>query len=157
VLWGVLALAGFASATILIPRLVPADLDPLVGATLQSLAALCVILPWALLDGGLAVPLDHAALGSGAWLALVNGVGSPLLITALVQRRGATAASSLLFLVPPVTAVAAWPVLGEPIGPGVLVGLVVSAVGVLLVRRPATVRTKATMDASCPTPSTMGA
>ena len=70
------------------------------------------------------------------------GVGGPLLFFALIRQRGATRASSLLFVVPAVTALAAWPILGTPIGPTTVLGLLVAGLGLWLararaVRRPA--------------------
>ena len=80
------------------------------------------------LRGGIAV----------AFLAIVNSIVGLLLLGALVRRGGAGAGSSLFFLSPPVTAVLAWIVLGETLGPLELLGLVVAVVGVALgTRRPA--------------------
>ena len=72
--------------------------------------------------GGLAV----------AFLAIVNSIVGLLLLGALVRRGGAGAGSSLFFLSPPVTAVLAWIVLGETLGPLELLGLLVAVVGVAL-------------------------
>lgn len=67
-----------------------------------------------------------------AYLAIINSIVGLLLLGALVRRGGAGAGSSLFFLSPPVTAVLAWIVLGETLGPLELVGLVVAVVGVAL-------------------------
>lgn len=78
--------------------------------------------------GGLAV----------AFLAIVNSIVGLLLLGALVRRGGAGAGSSLFFLSPPVTALLAWIVFGETLGPLEFLGLVVAVVGVALgTRRPA--------------------
>ena len=61
------------------------------------------------------------ARGSFAWLALVAGIGAPLLLFALIRQRGATRASSFLFIVPAVTALCAWPMLGIPVDPTTIV------------------------------------
>lgn len=82
------------------------------------------------LRGGLAV----------AFLAIINSIVGLLLLGALVRRGGAGAGSSLFFLSPPVTAVLAWLVLGETLGPLELVGLVVAVVGVALGTRRAAPR-----------------
>jgi drug/metabolite transporter (DMT)-like permease len=134
-LWTVLGLAGFAAATVLTPRLVPAGVDPRAVTSIECLIASAVVGLAALTHGGVAVPMTGPAIGSGSWLTLINGVGAPLVILALVQQRGATRASSLLFVVPAVTAVASWPVLGEPIGVPTIAGLVIAAVGIALVQR----------------------
>lgn len=67
-----------------------------------------------------------------AFLAIVNSIVGLILLGALVRRGGAGAGSSLFFLSPPVTAVLAWLVLGETLGPVELIGLVVAVVGVAL-------------------------
>ena len=82
------------------------------------------------LRGGIAV----------AFLAIVNSIVGLLLLGALVRRGGAGAGSSLFFLSPPVTAVLAWIVLGETLGPLELIGLVVAVVGVALGTRGAAPR-----------------
>jgi drug/metabolite transporter (DMT)-like permease len=69
------------------------------------------------------------------WLTLVTGVGGPLLMFALIRQRGATATISLLFVVPAVTAIAAWPVLGTPLSVTAAAGLVVAGMGLLLTVR----------------------
>lgn len=134
-LWSVVGLAGFAAATVLTPRLVPTGLDPFAVTSVECLVASAVVVPWAMLHGGLAVPMTVNALGSGAWLTLVNGIGGSLVILALVRTRGATRTSSLLFIVPAVTAIASWPVLGEPIDAATVGGLVIAGVGIVLVQR----------------------
>ncbi len=75
-----------------------------------------------------------------AFLAIVNSIVGLLLLGALVRRGGAGAGSSLFFLSPPVTAVLAWLVLGETLGPLELLGLVVAVVGVALGTRSAAPR-----------------
>jgi drug/metabolite transporter (DMT)-like permease len=57
-----------------------------------------------------------------------------------VRAGGAGAGASLFFLSPPVTAVMAWLVLGETLGPLELLGLVVAVVGVALGTRSAAPR-----------------
>ena len=67
-----------------------------------------------------------------AFLAIVNSIIGLLLLGKLVRAGGAGAGASLFFMSPPVTAVMAWLVLGETLGPLELVGLVVAVVGVAL-------------------------
>ena len=67
-----------------------------------------------------------------AFLAVVNSIIGLLLLGKLVRAAGSGAGASLFFLSPPVTAVMAWLVLGETLGPRELVGLVVAVVGVAL-------------------------
>jgi drug/metabolite transporter (DMT)-like permease len=86
------------------------------------------------LAGSLAIPETFRAIASFAWVAVVAGVGAPLLLFALIRKRGATQASSLLFVVPGITALGAWPILGTPIGPTALIGFAVAAFGLRLAR-----------------------
>lgn len=75
-----------------------------------------------------------------AWLVLLLSVGAVSLLYWLIQRGEAARVSTLFFLVPPVTALVAWPVFGETLGPLALAGMVVTVVGVALVnleKRPA--------------------
>jgi drug/metabolite transporter (DMT)-like permease len=53
----------------------------------------------------------------------------------LLRRGSTTATTSLLYLVPPVTALLAVPVLGQHVAPTVLVALGLSAAGVALTTR----------------------
>ena len=58
----------------------------------------------------------------------------------MIQRGAATAVASLMYLVPPCTAVLAWWLFGENLGATVLAGLALTAVGVSLVVRAPTVK-----------------
>ncbi len=69
------------------------------------------------------------------YLAIVNSIIGLLLLGALVRRGGAGASSSVFFLMPPVTAVLAWLILGETLRPLGLLGLVITVVGVAVATR----------------------
>lgn len=133
-LWTLLGLAGFAVGTLL-QRQVAGGTDFRVLASLECGAAALALVPWALLHGGLGLPLTSPVLTATAWLTLINAVGGPLALFFLIRTRGATQASSLLFLVPAVTALASWPVLGQRIGVTTVLGLVVAGAGVRLLTR----------------------
>lgn len=153
VAWTLVGLAGFAAGTLLYQRRQPRNVDPRLIAAIQCLAACAVLGPWALLHGGLGIPLTDRALGATSWLTFVNAVGGPLIFYFLVRTRGATRTSSLLFLVPAATAVASWPVLGQRIGLTALAGLLVAGVGVTLIqRRPRTGAQQPAALASRPEP-----
>jgi drug/metabolite transporter (DMT)-like permease len=68
-----------------------------------------------------------------AWLVLVLSLGAVMLLYWLIQRGEASRVSSLFFLVPPVTALVAWPVFGETFGAVALAGMAITALGVALV------------------------
>lgn len=134
VLWTLLGLVGFAVGTLLQRRL-PAAVDFRVLGSIECGAAALALVPWALLHGGLAIPLTARALTSTGWLTVICAVGGPLVLFSLIRSRGATRASSLLFLVPAVTAVASWPVLGQPFGANTVAGLALAGIGVRLLSR----------------------
>ncbi len=68
-----------------------------------------------------------------AWLVLLLSLGAVSLLYWLIRRGEAAKVASLFFLVPPVTALVAWPVFGETFGLPALAGMVVTVVGVALV------------------------
>jgi drug/metabolite transporter (DMT)-like permease len=67
-------------------------------------------------------------------------LGGSSLLYLLIQRGAATRVTSLMFLVPPCTALLAWGLFQEALTAGVLVGLLLTAVGVGLVVREAAIR-----------------
>jgi drug/metabolite transporter (DMT)-like permease len=129
--WALSGLAALAIGTTLHGR-VRTDAGPAAVAATEIAAGAVVLAVWAPAAGNVAIPLDVDSLVSFAWLAVVTGVGAPLLLFALVRQHGPTYASSHLFVVPAVTAFAAWPILGTPVGPLALVGLAVVAVALYL-------------------------
>ena len=70
------------------------------------------------------------------WLVLPLSLGAVLLLLFLLRRGSASGVSSLLYLVPPATAVEAHLLFGESLPPLSLAGVVVTTVGVALVLRP---------------------
>lgn len=127
-----LALLGFAAGTLYQKRFGQA-VDLRTGTTIQLLGGMLTTLPLAALHGGVLLPMTASAIGSSVWLALVNSIGGFTMLFLLLRRRSGGAATSLLYLVPPVTALLALPVLGQTMTATVLVGMAVSAVGVLMV------------------------
>ena len=66
---------------------------------------------------------------------MVNSILGLALLGILVRARGAGAASSIFFLMPPVTAVLAWLILGETLNLREVIGLVIAVVGVAVATR----------------------
>ncbi len=107
----------------------------------QLLAALLVTLPLALLESepmqwltaDAAVNLELAA--AMAWSVLGLTLGGSSLLYLLIQRGAATSVTSLLYLVPPTTALMAWVLFDETITWTTLLGTALTAVGVGLVVR----------------------
>jgi uncharacterized membrane protein len=96
------------------------------------------LLVLALVVEGTDVVHDPAAAGIALlYLAVVNSILGLGLLGILVRARGAGAAASVFFLMPPVTAVLAWLVLGETLDAREVVGLVITVVGVAAATRAA--------------------
>jgi drug/metabolite transporter (DMT)-like permease len=105
------------------------------GANLVQLAAAFVVtLPLALIESE---PLRwHPQLaGAMAWSVLALTLGGSSLLYLLIQRGAATTVTSLLYLVPPTTAVMAWVLFGEPVTALTVAGMALAAVGVSVVVR----------------------
>jgi drug/metabolite transporter (DMT)-like permease len=102
----------------------------------QLLAALVVTLPLALLENE-PIRLHPELVGAMAWSVLALTLGGSSLLYMLIQRGAATRVTSLMYLVPPTTAVMAWLLFNESLGANVLAGLALTAAGVALVVRTA--------------------
>lgn len=76
-------------------------------------------------------------LGAMAWSVLGLTLGGSSLLYLLIQRGAATAVTSLLYLVPPCTALMAWLLFREPLTVATLAGMALTVLGVFLVVRPA--------------------
>ena len=100
--------------------------------TVQLGAALLVTAPLAWLENG-AWQMHPELVGAMAWSVLALTLGGSSLLYLLIQRGAATRVASLMYLVPPCTAVLAWALFGEALGPGALAGFALAAAGVWLV------------------------
>lgn len=131
----VLALLSITAGTLFQKRFVkPADVRT--ANAIQLTAALLVTLPLALFEHEPIVWNLHF-LSAMAWSVLVLTLGGSSLLYLLIQRGAATAVTSLLYLVPPTTALMAWALFSESITMVTLAGTALTAVGVSLVVRPA--------------------
>jgi drug/metabolite transporter (DMT)-like permease len=100
----------------------------------QLIAALAVTLPLALLEHE-AMHWNAHLWAAMAWSVLVLTLGGSSLLYLLIQRGAATEVTSLLYLVPPCTAVMAWLGFGETVTPSMVLGMALCAAAVFLVRR----------------------
>jgi drug/metabolite transporter (DMT)-like permease len=100
----------------------------------QLAAALAVTAPLAWVEAG-AWRMHPELVGAMAWSVLVLTLGGSSMLYLLIQRGAAAKVTSLLYLVPPCTAVLAWLLFGEALSAQVLAGIAVTAVGVSLVVR----------------------
>jgi drug/metabolite transporter (DMT)-like permease len=70
-----------------------------------------------------------------AWSVLGLTLGGSSLLYLLIQRGAAASVSSLMYLVPPTTALIAWVLFDEAITATTLLGTAITAIGVSLVVR----------------------
>ncbi|HWI83435.1 DMT family transporter [Ramlibacter sp.] len=133
VLLAILALFSITAGTLYQKRfLEPCDVRT--ANLVQLAAALVVTLPLALLETE-AVRWNGQMIGALAWSVLGLTLGGSSLLYLLIQRGAATAVTTLLYLVPPCTALMAWVLFAEPIGLPTLLGMGLTALGVSLVVR----------------------
>jgi drug/metabolite transporter (DMT)-like permease len=104
--------------------------------TVQLSAAFVVTLPLALLETE-GMNWNGELMGAMAWSVLGLTLGGSSLLYLLIQRGAAASVTSLMYLVPPCTAIIAWFLFSEPITAVTLAGTALTALGVSLVVRPA--------------------
>ncbi|WP_280156536.1 DMT family transporter [Piscinibacter sp. XHJ-5] len=128
-----LALLSITTGTLYQKRHV-APCDVRAASTVQLAAALVVSLPLALLEQE-AIDWHPAFIGAMAWSVFALTLGGSSLLYLLIQRGAATQVTSLLYLVPPCTAVMAWAIFGESLSGLMMLGMALTAIGVALVVR----------------------
>ena len=102
--------------------------------TVQLMAALLVTLPLAKLESE-TVQWTSEFWGAMAWSVLGLTLGGSSLLYMLIQKGAAASVTSLMYLVPPCTAMLAWLLFDEPITLVTLMGIALTALGVSLVVR----------------------
>lgn len=102
---------------------------------IQLGAAFIVTLPFAMLETE-AINWNTSFISAMAWAVLVLTLGGSSLMFMLIQRGAATTVTSLMYLVPPTTALMAWLLFSEAITLITLLGIALTAIGVSLVVRP---------------------
>lgn len=129
----VMALLAITAGTLYQKRFV-APCDVRSASAVQMAAALLVTLPFAAMETQ-GIEWNAYSTGAMAWSVLALSLGGSSLLYMLIQRGTATAVTSLLYLVPPSTAVMAWLLFREPITMVTLLGIGLTAAGVSLVVR----------------------
>jgi drug/metabolite transporter (DMT)-like permease len=128
-----LALLSITVGTLYQKRFV-APCDVRTANMVQLLAALVVSAPLALLEAEPVVLHPHL-VGALAWSVLGLTLGGSSLLYLLIQQGAATRVTSLLYLVPPTTALMAWVLFDEALTLLMLIGMALTAFGVWLVSR----------------------
>jgi drug/metabolite transporter (DMT)-like permease len=88
-------------------------IDLRTGAAIQFAAAAVVLAPFAFLLESREVRWSGEFVFALAWLVLVLSLGAVFLLLYLIRHGAATRVASLFYLVPPTTALMAWPLFGE--------------------------------------------
>ena len=129
----IVALLGITIGTLYQKRYV-APCDVRSASAVQMLAALAISAPFALLEPE-AMDWHLNLVAAMAWSVGVLTLGGSSLLYLLIQRGEATAVTSLLYLVPPCTAVMAWLLFGEAFTLTMMLGMALTVVGVAIVVR----------------------
>ncbi len=130
----VAALLGITAGTLYQKRH-GAGMDLRTGTAIQFIAAGLATAPFALPYEGGRVVWSGEFLFALLWLVLVLSLGAVSLLYVLIRRGAAASVSSLFFLTPPCTALIAWPLFGETLGPAALFGMALTLAGVTLATR----------------------
>ncbi len=133
--FAIAALFGITIGTLYQKRFV-APCDVRTANVVQLAAALLVTLPLTLLETEV-MHWSADLAGAMAWSVVALTLGGSSLLYLLIQRGAAAKVTSLMYLVPPTTALMAWLLFAEPITALTIAGTVITAVGVSLVVRPA--------------------
>lgn len=137
-----LGLLGVSVGTVYQKRL-GLTVDVRSGLAIQNLTAAVLLLPVAAYEG-LRLDGSAALAASLGWLIVVNSLGGFALFFMLLKRGAVSQVASLFFLMPPVTAVLDYLVLGDALTVQKVAGVLVAALGVYLATRPAAATRQAT-------------
>lgn len=106
-------------------------------ATLQFVGALIVTLPIAMLTEEMRFDWTYTAIAAMAWSVIGISMGAVFLLLYLIQRGQVSRAASLIYLMPPMVAIEAAVLFGEPLTWPMIVGTIIVVAGVYLVNRKA--------------------
>lgn len=137
IIYCVLALLSITAGTMYQKRYCP-QFDLRTGTVIQFGATVAALLPLALLFEQFqwslpTVEWNPQFLGALLWSVFALSIGAIFLLFRLISRSAATEVTSLLYLTPPTTAIMAWLLFGEALGPLGLAGMAVAVVGVAFV------------------------
>lgn len=130
----VAALLGITAGTLYQKRFC-AEMDLRTGGVVQFVASGLATAPLAFWLERMRVDWTGEFVVALVWLVCALSIGAVSLLYLLIRRGSAAQVASLFFLVPPCTAVIAWMLFGETLGPAALVGMVLAATGVALATR----------------------
>jgi drug/metabolite transporter (DMT)-like permease len=134
---GIAVLAGLFAISVgtLYQKHQASDVDPRSGLALQNLTATLLLLPLAAHEG-FRVDGSAVVIASLGWMIVVNSLTAFALFFVLLRRGAVNQVATLFFLMPPVTAILDFLVLGDRLTSYKLAGLAFAALGVYLATRP---------------------
>ncbi len=127
-----LALAGITAGTLYQKKHVT-DVDLRTGSLIQFAASFVVLLPFAVATESMVVDFTLEFWLALAWSIVALSLVAITLLLVMIRRGRATDVTSLMYLTPPATAVMAWLLFDEMLGPVAWAGVLVTMAGVALV------------------------
>jgi drug/metabolite transporter (DMT)-like permease len=127
-----LALLGITAGTLYQKRFC-GGMDLRTGNVVQFVAAAALMAVSAALFETMQVQWTGEFVFALGWLCLVLSIGAISLLYLLIRRGAASRVASLFYMVPPVTALMAYPLFGETLNAAALAGMVLVVIGVALV------------------------
>lgn len=128
------ALTGSTSATLMQKKL-GYSIPLLAGTTYQFLVAGIVLGIYSIATGKTSMQWNLESTLAMAWAVVVTSLIAILLLLWMLTNGSAARVSSLLYLVPPVTAIQALILFGEKLNPQAIIGIAMTALGVALVQK----------------------
>lgn len=130
----VLALFGITAGTLYEKRFGVTH-HPVVSNLIQYAVGAGFTVPLALMTEEIRLSLDAEFVAVMAYLVIGNSILAMSLLLAMIRAGEVSRVSSLFYLVPAMSALFAWPILGEAMPPLAWVGMALSGAGVALVSR----------------------
>ncbi|MEX2198061.1 MAG: DMT family transporter [Burkholderiales bacterium] len=112
-----------------------ARVDLRTGAAIQFAAAALVLAPYALLFETRQVTWNLELVAAITWLVFALSLGAVFLLFWLIRHGAATKVASLMYLVPPCTALVAWPLFGETYTAFSAAGMALAMIAVWMVSK----------------------
>ena len=132
----VFALLGMTGGTLYEKRFGVAH-HPVTSNLIQYAVGAAFTLPVALATESLQIQWDATFVGVMVYLVLGNSLLAMTLLLAMIRAGEVSRVSALFYLVPPLSALFAWPLLGEVMPPIGWLGMALAAAGVALASRKA--------------------
>jgi drug/metabolite transporter (DMT)-like permease len=125
------ALAGITLGTLYQKRFC-GGMDLRTGGFIQLAVATLLVIPFAYHYEAMAVDWTGEFVAASLWMSLINSVGAISVLYVLIRRGEASRVAGLFYLIPGVTAMMAFLVLGETLTDLAIAGFVIAALGVYM-------------------------